>query len=116
MYADAKRVLPLAASVATSDSPTPDAASSALAAGKPIARPSQSKSWGLDSLEVQDVPNKAEPPFSSERVQLNVEVDTIDRDRLRSLADLNERSLAAEARVALRFYMQHAEERLSADG
>jgi hypothetical protein len=40
----------------------------------------------------------------------------IDRDRLSSLADLNERTFAAEVRVALRFYMQHAEERLSADG
>ena len=69
-----------------------------------------------DELCALHVMPKAEPPFSSERVQLNVEVDTIDRDRLRSLADLNERSLAAEVRVALRFYMQHAEERLSADG
>jgi len=50
------------------------------------------------------------------RVQINVEIDRLDRDRLRSIADLNERSFAAEVRVALRFYLQHAEERLSADG
>lgn len=58
------------------------------------------------------MPKTSEPP----RVQINVEIDRLDRDRLRSIADLNERSFAAEARVALRFYLQHAEARLSADG
>jgi hypothetical protein len=49
------------------------------------------------------------PPYSSERVQINAEVDTEDRDRLRESAKANDRSFAAELRRAIRFYLEHGE-------
>jgi len=44
------------------------------------------------------------------------EISTLDRDRLRSIADLNERTFAAEVRIALRRHMTYMEDKLSADG
>lgn len=48
-------------------------------------------------------------PYSAERVQINAEVDTEDRDRLRESAKTNERSFAAELRVAIRFYLERGQ-------
>jgi len=49
------------------------------------------------------------PPYSADRVQVNVEVDAEDRDRLREAARVNERSFAAEVRVAIRYYLEHGQ-------
>lgn len=49
------------------------------------------------------------PPFSVDRVQVNVEVDTEQRDQLRASAKANDRSFAAEVRMAIRYYLEHGQ-------